>query len=72
MGYNNIRAKIKRWNQHTKKLKYFSSAEFDEHKNKFTKGWSPSYKIITSKNVSNLTTLKNYLSNNPFTKYDIF
>ena len=37
-----ISVKKKKWrNPHTKKLKYCSYAIFDEHNNKFGKGWSP-------------------------------
>ena len=41
MGYNNNIYTIKWWDPHTKKLKYFSYAKFDEHNNKFGKLWSP-------------------------------
>ena len=30
MGYTNIRAKIKWWDPHTKRLRYFSSAKIDD------------------------------------------
>ena len=38
MGYNNRISKIKWQEPHTKKLKYCSSAKFDEYKNVFGKG----------------------------------
>ena len=41
MGYTNRRAMLKWWDPHTKKFRYFSSAKFDEHNNKFVKVWSP-------------------------------
>ena len=31
---------------------FFSSAKFDEHKNKILKGWSPGYELMTLTNVS--------------------
>ena len=37
MGYTNIRATMKFWGPHTKKLKYGSSEKFDEHNNKLGK-----------------------------------
>ena len=37
MGYTKIRATMKWWDPHTKKLKYCSSAYFDEYNNKFGK-----------------------------------
>ena len=37
MGYTNRRATMKLWDPHTKKLKYYSHAKFDEHNNKFGK-----------------------------------
>ena len=33
VGYKNSRATMKCWDPHTKKLKYCSSAKFDEHNN---------------------------------------
>ena len=62
MGYTNIVATIKWWYPHTKKLKYFSSAKFDEHKNKFGKWWSPGYPLINGTNISALPMLKIDLS----------
>ena len=41
VGYTNIRATVKWWYPHTKRLKYCSSEDFDIHKNKFVKGCSP-------------------------------
>ena len=38
MGYTNSRATMKFCNTHTKKLKYFSSAKYDERNNTFGKG----------------------------------
>ena len=68
MGYTNIRETVKSWDPHTKKIKYCSFAKFDEHSNKFLKGWTPSYKIMTVKNASSLPTLKNDLSDDPLDK----
>ena len=41
MGSTNIRATMKWWYPHTKKLKYCPSEKIDEHNNKSGKGWSP-------------------------------
>ena len=49
MGYTNSRSAMKWWELHTEKLKYSSSAKFDEHNNKFGKGWSPGYEIMLGK-----------------------
>ena len=38
MGYTHSRAAIKWWDSHTKKLKYCSSTNFNEHNNKYGKG----------------------------------
>ena len=35
MGYTKRRAIMKWWDPHTKRLKYFLSANFDERNNKF-------------------------------------
>ena len=72
MVYKNSRAKMKWWDSHTKKLKYCSSAKFDQHNNKFGKGWSPCFELILVKNTSTLTKLKIGLLYNPFVKDDIF
>ena len=72
MSSKNIRATMKWWDPHTKKLKYFSSAKFDEHKNKFGKGWSPGSELVLDANTSTLPTLKIYPSDHPFIKDDIF
>ena len=72
MGYTNSRTTIKWWKPHTKKLEYGSSGKIDEHNNKFGKGWSPSYEIMTGTNVSTLPILKIDLSDHPFIKHDIF
>ena len=58
MGYTSSRATIKWWDPHTKKLKYFPSAKFDEHNNKFGKGRSPGSKLMIVTNTSTLPTLK--------------
>ena len=57
---------------YTKKLKCCSSIKVDEHINKFIKGCSPSSELMSGTNVSTLTKLKNYISDHPFIKYDIF
>ena len=72
MGYTNIIAKMKWWEPHTKKLKYCSFENFDEHNNKFGKGWFPGSELILSTNIYTLLTLKIDLSYHPFNKYDIF
>ena len=50
---------MKWWDPHTKKLKYCSSEKFDEHNNKFGKGWSPGSELMLCTNIYTLTTLKN-------------
>ena len=35
MSYTNIIATMKLWDPHTQKLKYYSSAKFDENNNTF-------------------------------------
>ena len=72
MGYKHSRATMKCWDAHTKKLKYCSFEKFDEHNNKFFKGWSPGSEITLGTYTSTLSKLKNDLSDNPFIKYDIF
>ena len=72
MCYKNIRAKIKWWDPHTKKLKYCSYEKFDEHNNKFGKVLSPGSELVLGKNISTLPTLKIDLSYHPFIKDDIF
>ena len=72
MGYTNIITTMKWWYPHTKKLKYYSYTKFDEHNNKFGKGSSPGYELITGTNISTLPTLKIYISNLPFITYYIF
>ena len=72
MGYTNSISTLKFWDPHTKELKYCSSSKFDEHNNKFGKGWSPGSEPALVKNNSALTTLKIDLSDHPFIKYDIF
>ena len=56
MGYKNSRATIKWWYPRTKKLKYCSYANFDEHNNKFGKGWSPGSEIMLGTNISTIPT----------------
>ena len=58
MGYTDITDTTKWWDPHTKKLKYFSSAKFDEYNNKFGKGWSRGSELMTGTNISSLKTLK--------------
>ena len=71
-GYTNNRATMKWWYPHTKKLKYCSSENFDEHKNKFGKRWSPGSELMLGKNTSTLPTLIFDLSDHPFIKDNIF
>ena len=72
MCYDNRRVTMKWWDQYSKKLRYFSSAKFDKHNNKFGKGWSSGSALINGKNISALTTLKDYLPDHLFIKYYIF
>ena len=72
MGYTNSRDKMKQWDPQTKKLKYFSSAKFDEYNNKFFKGWSPGSEPMLGTNISTLPKFRIYLSDHPFIKDDIF
>ena len=72
MVYTNSRAKIKFWDPHTKKFKYFSSEVFDEYNNKFGKGWSPGYEIMLGTNNYTFTTLKIDFSDHPYIKCSIF
>ena len=58
MGYTSSITTIKLWDPHTKRLKYFSYAKFDEHNNKFDKGWSPGSELTLDKNISTLPNLK--------------
>ena len=57
---------------HTKRLKYFLSTKFNEHINKFGKGWSPGSKLMFGRNIPTLPTLKIDLSDHSFIKDDIF
>ena len=47
MDYTKRRATLKWCYRNTKKIKYCSSAKFDEHYNKFGKGCSPVSEIMT-------------------------
>ena len=58
MGYTNSRATMKWWDPHTNKLRYRSSGKFDDHNNKFGKGWSLGSGLIIGTNTSTLKTLK--------------
>ena len=58
MSYTNSRANIKWWEPHTNKLKYCSSAKFDEHNNKFSKGWSPGFNLMLVTNIYTLPKFK--------------
>ena len=66
MGYTNTIYKMKWQDPHINKLKYCSSTKFDEHNNKFGKGWSPGSELMLGTNISTLTTLKSDLSDRPF------
>ena len=72
MGCKNIRSTIKWWNPHTNRLRYCSSTKFDEHNNKFGKGWSPVSELMLGANISTLPILKIDLLDHPFIKDDIF
>ena len=63
---------MKCWDQHTKKIKYFLSAKFDGHKNKYGIGWSLGSELMFGTHTSTLLKLKIDLSYNPFIKYNIF
>ena len=69
MGYTNSRATTKWWDPHTNKLKYCSSAKFDEHNNNFGKGWSLSSELMKRTNTLTPPKLKHYLSDHPFIKH---
>ena len=58
MCYTSSRSTIKWWDPHTNKLKYCSSVKFDEHNNKFGKGWSLGSELMLETNTSTLPTLK--------------
>ena len=72
MGYKNSRSTMKWWDPHKKRLKYCSSAKFDEYKNKFGKGWSLGSELMLGTNTSTLPTLKSDISDHLFIKGDIF
>ena len=72
MGYTIIIAKMKWQDLHTNKLKYCSSAKFDEHNNKFGKGWSPVSELMNGIKMSILQTIKADLAYHPFIKDDMF
>ena len=72
MGYTNRRYTIKWWDPYTDKLKYFSYENFDEHSNKFGKGWYPCSELMLGENTSTLPKLKIDLSYQPFIKDDTF
>ena len=72
MGYTNRILTMKWCDSHTKKLKYCSSDKFDEYNNKFCKTWSPVSELMNGTTISALAMLKNYLSDHPFIKYEIF
>ena len=56
-------------NQATKVLLIW---KFDEHKNKFSKGWSPGYNILKGKEKSDTPIIETDLYNPPLIKYDIY
>ena len=72
MVYTNSIATIKWWDTYIKRLRYCSSAQFDEHKNKFVRGWSPCSELMLGTKHSTLQTLKIDISYHPFVKDDIF
>ena len=45
---------------------------FNEHNNKFGKGWSSGSELVLGTNTFALPTLKFDLPDHPFIKYDIF
>ena len=72
MGNKNSISTIKWLEQHTKRIKYCSSAKFDEHNNKFGKGCSPGSKLMLGTNISTIPTLKIDPSDHPLIKDYIF
>ena len=72
MGYTNSIATIKWWDPHTNKLKYYISVIIYKHNNNFGKVWSPGSNILKIIDTSSLLTIKMYLSDHLFVKYDIF
>ena len=66
--HTNIRATMKLWDLHTKKLRNGSSAKLDEHNNNFGKGGSPSFQLMTGKYIYALSTLQTDLLDHPFVK----
>ena len=69
MVYTKSRATMKCWYPYTKKLKYFSSATFDEHNNNFGKIWSPGYNLWKDIETSALQKIKIDISDQAFIKY---
>ena len=49
---------MKWWDAHINKLRYCSSEKFDEHNNKFGKGWPPGSNMLNVKNTPDLQTIK--------------
>ena len=72
MGNKNRRATMKCWYPHTNRLKYCSSAKFDEQNNKFGKFLLLGSEVMIGTNISILPTLKIDLLYHSFIKYDIF
>ena len=72
MGYTDIRATMKWWDPHRKRLKYCSCTKFDEHNHNFEKVWSPGSELMLDTTTSTLPTLKIDLSYHPFIKDSIF
>ena len=60
------------WDPHTKKLKYCSSENSDEHNNKFGKGWLPGSELMNGMNIFTLSKFKIDPSDQAFIKDDIF
>ena len=58
MGYTNRREKMKWRDKNTKKLKYYSSAKFDEHNNKFSTGWFPDSNFLNVTYTPDIQTIK--------------
>ena len=65
MGYTKIITTMKWWYPHKNKLKYCPSANFDEHKNIFFKGWSTGSNMLKVTDTSDLPTIKIYISGHP-------
>ena len=51
MDYTTSISTMELWDPQSNKLKYFLSSKFDEHNNKFGKGWSPVSTLMNGTNI---------------------